>query len=69
MAKEMQNEFLGAEATLKANSMTKTYVDTEKWEKIFTDEETGERWLMDFPYPEAHGGGPPRLRKIPQGTE
>ncbi len=36
----------------------------DTWETEYICEDTGERWLMDYPHGECHGGGPPRLRKI-----
>jgi hypothetical protein len=35
------------------------------WEIAYGDPNTGEKWLMDYPHSEAHGGGSPRLRKLP----
>ena len=35
------------------------------WEVAYEDPRTGEKWLMDYPNSEAHGGGSPRLRKLP----
>ncbi|MGH8570805.1 MAG: Imm27 family immunity protein [Gammaproteobacteria bacterium] len=28
------------------------------------DDGTGDRWLLDYPESEQHGGGSPRLRKL-----
>ena len=43
-------------------------VNSRNWEIDFEDPKTGELWLMDFPHSEGHGGGPPRLRKLPRKT-
>jgi hypothetical protein len=40
-------------------------VDVVQWEKKYICPDTGKQWLMDYPYSEAHGGGPPRLRILP----
>ena len=58
-------EMEGVEAREYANkNLKKVHFDTNKWDIVYIDEATGERWIMDFPFPEAHGGGTPRLRKI-----
>jgi hypothetical protein len=43
--------------------LTKISVDGTMWEIHYTCSHTGIQWIMDFPQSEAHGGGPPRLRK------
>ena len=43
-----------------ARCMANDIVTGRKVEYI--DDATGERWVMDYPQSELHGGGPPRLR-------
>ena len=38
--------------------------DPINWTTEYICPETGERWILDYPFPEAHGSGPPRLRKL-----
>ena len=55
----------GAEAERYRNEhLERVRVDHEKWEVEYIDEKTGEKWIMDYPHSEYHGGGPPRLRRI-----
>jgi len=37
----------------------------EKWQVLYECPETGIHWLEDYPHGELHGGGPPRLRRLP----
>jgi hypothetical protein len=45
--------------------LTEVRVNSEMWEIEYIDSMTGERWLMDYPNSGYHGGGSPRLRKLP----
>ena len=54
----------GAEALEYAKRLRKVGVDTERWEIEYIDDDTGDRWLLDYPESEQHGGGSPRLRKL-----
>lgn len=64
MTRRGKNEYEGAEA----QEILKTFVlirqDSESWEAEYRDPETGDIWLQDYRYPEAHGGGFPRIRRI-----
>ena len=42
--------------------LQKTSVNYERWEVEYRDPETGQRYIMDYLYPEMQGGGIPRLR-------
>ena len=44
--------------------LAKTSVDHETWTVSYVCDETGLRWICDYPHPEAHGNGPARLRRI-----
>ncbi|MBX3427568.1 MAG: hypothetical protein KF688_17950 [Pirellulales bacterium] len=33
------------------------------WTVEYICDDTGTRWILDYPFPDGHGGGPPRLRK------
>jgi hypothetical protein len=58
-------ELTGAEAKKFADSrLRKVRVDAANWTIEYEDPETGDHWLMDYPDSGAHGGGPPRLRKL-----
>lgn len=48
----------------KIASLKKIGVNGEKWEKYYLDEQTGEKWIEDYPQSELQGGGPPRLRMV-----
>ena len=39
-------------------------IKVRNWEIDYEDPKTGDKWLMDYPYGYAHGGGPPRLRRV-----
>jgi hypothetical protein len=43
--------------------------DLENWENLYECPETGIRWLETFPYPAAHGGGPPVLQRLRAGED
>ncbi|MBV6396582.1 MAG: hypothetical protein HFACDABA_02182 [Anaerolineales bacterium] len=45
--------------------LRKVRVDGQTWEIEFECVNTSIKFIMDFPQSEAHGGGPPRLRKVP----
>lgn len=59
-------EYWGAEAKKKAAELRKIGQDDSKWEIYYEDDGTGDRWILDYPESELHGGGAPRLRKIVQ---
>ena len=55
----------GRDANEYANQhLKKMSVNGATWEILYKCPETGIRWMMNCPQSEAHGGGPPRLRKI-----
>ena len=59
------NEINGADAKLYAQEhLTQVEVNGETWEVKYKCSETGIIWVMDFPFSELQGGGPPRLRKM-----
>ena len=64
MESEEKNEYLGTAALEKAASLLKISIDHENWTKEYVDEVNGQKWVMDFPDSDAHGGGPPRLKRI-----
>jgi hypothetical protein len=39
------------------------------WEIVYCCPDTGHLWLRDYPHSEEQGGGPVRLRQIPQFAE
>jgi hypothetical protein len=57
-------EVHGAAAVELARTMRKVKVDPQTWEAEYVDDATGQRWTLDHPASELHGGGPPRLRRI-----
>jgi len=58
-------ELVGAEAEEYAHKhLIKIRSNGVLWKIEYQCPETGMRWVMDFPYGEAHGGGPPRLRRL-----
>ena len=55
----------GAEAVeFASRKLRKLRTNAETWEVEYEDPETLERWIMDYPHSESHGGGSPRLRKV-----
>ncbi|MBX3426702.1 MAG: hypothetical protein KF688_13565 [Pirellulales bacterium] len=57
--------FRGNEATDDADAhLREVQADLANWRCEYVCPDTGARWLLDHPFPEAHGGGPPRLRQI-----
>lgn len=60
-----RKELHGAEARAYADQhLQKVKENSESWEIEYVDPETGQKWVMDFPHGEYHGGGPPRLRLV-----
>jgi len=60
-----KSEYTGVEAQRFAKRHLKLVrVDKRGWEFEYIDPKTGEIWIMDYPFGDAHGGGPPRLRKV-----
>jgi hypothetical protein len=47
-----------------AKHLRKAGVEAERWEIEYIDDGTRDRWLLDYPESEQHGGGNPRLRKL-----
>jgi hypothetical protein len=45
--------------------LMEVFVDGKTWEIEYECPNTGIRWLLDYPHGEYHGGGSPRLRKLP----
>ncbi len=41
-------------------------VRADGWEVVYRCASTGVRWLEDYPHSEEHGGGPMRLRQLPE---
>jgi Immunity protein 27 len=62
----MKEHPLEGEAAIRyaETKLKKVRSDPEKWEVEYVDEATGEKWLLDYPNSEEHGGGVPRLRRI-----
>jgi hypothetical protein len=52
----------------KASSLTKVSQDESGWEVYYDDDRTGEHWIMDYPDSGRHGGGGPRLRRLPKAS-
>jgi len=60
-----REELKGAEALRFAEAkLKKIRSDPDTWEVEYVDESTGERWILDYPSSEQHGGGSPRLRRV-----
>lgn len=58
-------ELEGVEAEEYAREhLVKEKVDGTRWIIEYRCPQTGMHWVMDFPYGQAHGGGPPRLRRL-----
>ena len=64
MSEDVAAEYNGVEATAFAQDHLQK-VRAGNWEIEYLDPSTGDRWLMDYPHSEMHGGGPPRLRRLP----
>lgn len=45
--------------------LVKIKVDGKNWEITYKCPFTAIKWLKDYPHSEYHGGGSPRLRKLP----
>jgi hypothetical protein len=39
-------------------------VDNVNWEIFYLDEETGAKWVKEYPHSEMHGGGQAQLRLL-----
>ena len=59
------DQYRGAAAVKIALSMKKLGHDDSGWEVYYQDDRTGDRWVMDYPDSGLHGGGSPRLRRLP----
>lgn len=59
------DEYRGPVAVEKASGMKRIGQDDSGWEIYYEDERTGVRWVMDYPNSGQHGGGSPRLRRLP----
>lgn len=57
------DEYLGADALRRAETLVTVRVDADRWETEYKDAVTGETWILDYPCSEQHGGGSPRLKK------
>ena len=55
---------LGEELYKKKEALRKLRTDNINWVVYFIDDETGEKWIEEYPFSEMHGGGPPQLRMI-----
>ena len=45
--------------------LKKLHANSHTWEIEYEDVTTGEKWIMGYSHSEYHGGGYPRLRKLP----
>lgn len=54
----------GKEAHKKVSQLRKLSTDASGWEILYIDDATDERWKLDYPEGEQHGGGSPRLTKL-----
>jgi len=54
----------GAEMYDKIESLKEIKVDAVNWVTYYLDEQTGEKWIDEKPYPEMQAGGPSQLRLI-----
>lgn len=59
------DEYRGSVAVEKASSMKKVGQDDSGWKIYYQDDRTGDQWVMDYPDSGQHGGGSPRLRRLP----
>ncbi|WP_133719260.1 Imm27 family immunity protein [Methylocaldum gracile] len=57
-------ELHGVDAIEYTKRLRKIKSNPDTWEIEYIDDSTGEKWLMDYPESEYHGGGSPRLRKL-----
>lgn len=65
MPSQTSPEFRGNEALEYAKThLRQVHKDLEKWEIQYEDPQNGDKWLLDYPNSEYHGGGSPRLRKL-----
>jgi hypothetical protein len=54
----------GKELYAKLEVLTKVKADGENWKIYYLDESTNEKWVIEYPNSEYHGGGAPQLRLI-----
>jgi hypothetical protein len=67
MSSSTQNELFGAEALKYAEAnLRQIRAFPDRWETEYEDPRTKEKWILDYPHSERHGGGEPRLRKVQQ---
>ncbi|MCZ2290046.1 MAG: immunity 27 family protein [Anaerolineales bacterium] len=49
--------------------LSKIRVDGKTWQVFYECPLTGIQWVKDYPHSEYHGGGSPRLRRLPLSLE
>ncbi len=54
----------GKEMYEKEKTLKKIKVDLENWTTYYSDLETGEKWIKEYPFPEMQAGGPPQMRLL-----
>lgn len=59
----MTDEYIGQQATLKSNQLTKIGTDESGWDTYFRDDQSGEYWLLHYPESHLHGGGTVHLKR------
>ena len=47
-----------------AKHLKRVGVNLDSWEVEYVCENTGEKWILDYPNSSQHGGGSPRLRRV-----
>jgi hypothetical protein len=55
---------VGVEAQEKARALDQIAVDALNWTVLYRDPASGLLWKESYPWPETHGGGPPKLEVI-----
>jgi len=48
----------------KEETLKKIKIDNINWLTYYLDENTGQKWVKEYPHSEYHGGDVPRLRLI-----
>lgn len=60
----MEKVYIGVELYSKIDTLKIVKVDAVNWVTYYSDDQTNEKWIQEYLYPEVQGGGAPQLRLI-----
>lgn len=63
MSNDQSKDYVG-ESYAKEHQFEQVAVNAEQWTSLYRCPRTGDLWKKYFPFPEMHGGGPPRFERL-----